>query len=368
MKRKILVLSILSVAVFFMLGTDCFAYELPEDYEGKLYQEIPDDAREVYPDGITKDSVSRSSSLSSLLSLALSSFSDSVTDSSPSLTLLFSLAVIVCIAEVFIESQKNAKTIEQFINLALGFSVFSILSPTVTAIKDYISALSAFSRGIAPILSGILLCGGGTSSSVTTACSLDIFAVIADSVCADVLLPITMTCLSFSLIDGFSPDFCVSSVSSYIKKTYMTVIGFIGSLFVASLGMQNVIAANSDTLATKTLKYAIGTSVPIAGGTVVGSLSTLSASISVIKSTVGVGCIIAVVSIMLPVFFRITVARLALSLGSSLSCVCGAKSAERVWRSFHGVFDMLLAIVCIMSVIFVIVLTVFLKTAVAIGE
>ena len=78
MKRKTIILIFLVTVTFSVLRTDCFSAELPDDYEQRLYDELPDYTREVYPDGINNESVSRSASLSSILSLALSSFSETL--------------------------------------------------------------------------------------------------------------------------------------------------------------------------------------------------------------------------------------------------------------------------------------------------
>ncbi len=355
--------------IFFLLLTfSAYGQEFstpPEEYESKLFEGLPGLAYEIFDEGISSSEVEEKSSFEYLGRLVLTSFEKSLGENSSVFLKVMALTVISAICAALTNGFEGKSNVEKCIAAALFSALFLFLNESFAISISYLKDLSNFAGTCAPILGGLYLCGGNTASAVVNASAFTFFAVIIDKLCVSVLLPTATACLGFTLTDSIGGDIKTSHISDYIKKLYMSVIGFFGLLLVGTLSLRTIISARADTLSTKTLSFAIKNSIPIVGSTVSSTLTTLGASISLIKSTVGVGGIISVIAITLPIAVYLLLLRSLLSLCGSVCGITGASACEKVLDGFKSATDMILAVIAMMSVIFILIITVFIKCSVA---
>ena len=158
-----------------------------------------------------------------------------------------------------------------------------------------------------------------------------------------------------------------SVICKQIKNTYMTLLGFFTMVLSASLSFGSAISSAADTVAARAVKYAIGNMIPIVGSTVSSSYGTLSASVSMIKNTVGVSSIIALAVITIPVIVRLMFVRLSLNICTTAAEILGCDRIGKLYNDFSSVYDLVLSAVVFVSLVFIIICSVFLRSAVAIG-
>ncbi len=365
MKKRIAICFISLLLLAFAFQTVCYADE--PDYAGELYGSLPSLAQNALPDGITQESVSERTGIKGILLMITDSLSGQLTDSRPLIITMLSLCVLGSLVSSVCEGLSCKKNADFCISIALAASLCTILLPTVDGIVSYLSDMSVLMNALAPISAAILISGASVTAGAASSAGMSAVAAITDRLCVDVLTPISVALLGFSICDCMGGRFRASAISGYIKKAYLTLIGFMCTVISFSMGMQSAIAASADSLGARSLKFVVGSSLPMVGSTVSASLSTLGASLSVIKSTVGAGAVIATLAIALPSLFYIFVIRFSLSLCAGVSSLSGSVECERVFRSFFSLFDMLLAVVALTAVTAIIVISIFIKNSPAIG-
>ena len=132
----------------------------------------------------------------------------------------------------------------------------------------------------------------------------------------------------------------------------MTVISVI-------LSFQTIIAHSSDTVAMRSIKYAISHSVPIIGGLVSDSARTLSTGLTLMKNSVGFIGIVIIILISLYPLISLTVSKYSLQLASSFSAVISEDKANLFLDESVRMLSFLIAIVIMLDVAFIFCISLF---------
>ena len=123
-------------------------------------------------------------------------------------------------------------------------------------------------------------------------------------------------------------------------------------LLLASLAFQSALASSADSVALRAVKYTASSAIPLVGSTLSGALGALSASLSLLKSTLGGTAVIALLALLLPPLTEVFLLRLALSFSESIATFTEAVALREILSRFKAVFDLSLAALVIVSVLF----------------
>lgn len=134
-----------------------------------------------------------------------------------------------------------------------------------------------------------------------------------------------------------------------------------------SMSFGQTLASSSDSVAARTVKFAIGNMIPVVGGTVNSAYGTLAASLSLIKSTVGASSVAALLLITLPVIIYLLLLRLSLNICASGADMLGCAKIGKLYTDFRTVYDLALAAVVFCAILFIIIISLFVKCAWAVS-
>jgi stage III sporulation protein AE len=133
------------------------------------------------------------------------------------------------------------------------------------------------------------------------------------------------------------------------------------------LGYQSTIAAGADTLGARTVKFTVGSTVPLVGGALAESVRTLAGSIAVLRATVGTVGILCVVAILLQPLLLLWAHQLFFgvlgAVGGLLNCPKQGEFFVRMQELLKFAWSLMLA--C--GLFFLFLFSVFARSAVAYG-
>ena len=116
----------------------------------------------------------------------------------------------------------------------------------------------------------------------------------------------------------------------------------------------------------KTAKFIIGSAVPVAGGVLSEALGTLTASISLLKSTVGIYGVIVCLLFFLPIICELLLWRLGLAVSIFLSGIFSVSKLSSLLKSIDTVLSVLIGIILLSCAMFIISLTVVISIRVTV--
>ena len=135
----------------------------------------------------------------------------------------------------------------------------------------------------------------------------------------------------------------------------------------AVLSFQNTLAESNDSMMIRTAKLASGSFVPIIGGAVSEATGTVAAGLNTLKATLGVVSIIALAASVAPLLISLWFNKLSFLLGSALCEVLSLDRESGYLKSSGELIDFAIAIISAVTLVFVINLMIFAKSAAVLG-
>jgi len=286
--------------------------------------------------------------------------------------LLASLMALMIIAGVF--GVVKSSFGDSSIHTAFRFCTVAVIMIIVIGsqyanfvrVKEYFDHLNNMMYGMIPITGAVWAMGGNVSTATAGTVTMYSFLNLSQILFSKTVIPMASigTCMAFC--NGICPDIGIKKISSVMRKAYIFVIGAIMTLFTAILTTQTSITAASDSTAARTAKFVSSTIIPIVGGSVGDSLRTVAAGIQYLKSVLGVGAILLIFLMVLPVLMSLIINRFVLSLSEGISEFLGCDELGSILGELAEVYSVVIAAVSMTSVMFILAFYIFIKTTVAI--
>ncbi len=364
MKKGIMILFVILLLSAFSLASFADAAEelSPDDYLDEVCEAMPEEVKaELSKKQGTIFGVEDLVTLGEVVLKTLSS---------QFLPLFGKCLVMILFASLFQSLwQLSSRQTAFFDWLFLAVSV-SLLLPEILSLGElsllYLKKMQTFLGTVASILGGVLLYCGNALSSSTLLATLTSLSFLIESGCLAFLLPTVKLSLTASLAGHFG-ERAIASLGNVIEKVYQRALGAVMFFSVLLLTYQSILTLSEDTLATKTLRYAVSSSIPIVGGAVGESFHTLTASVNVIRTSVGSLGVAALLLLALYPLTSLLSVKAALSLSEVLCRMLSLDRESALFASFHKTVGMLVSVVIMTSLLFIFTLSLFMLLPTALG-
>jgi len=173
-----------------------------------------------------------------------------------------------------------------------------------------------------------------------------------------------MVSAAFSFADAVSPALSMGRLASMFKKVVKWSLGILLTVFTGVVSVQSLVSPVVDKISLKTLKYATGNFIPIAGGLLSDTVDLLFSCSSVIKNVVGTaGCVAVLVIISIPCIKMLAYMTLFYITAAVTEPISDSRMTK-LMDSVSGLCTMLFVITLVISVMFIINITVIMGVAV----
>ena len=319
----LLMLLALNTAVCFALEeetTDNYSSFYESSGADSLDDSLPDDVKDTI-DSAGIDISNWQSMLSPSPKKIISMFADIARGSfkKPIKDMVIIAGVVVLVG--LIKGTAAAENFSEPLNIVIGCAVaITVFASSAGVISQGMSAVettSDFMLALIPVLAGIITAAGNPTLALTYGSFAMAAAQAAAQTAGNIIMPL---CGAFSAV----------------------------------LGLKSLLAGSADTLASKGIKLALSSAVPIVGGALSDAYSSIIGSVSLLKSTVGVFGVIAVVMIDLPVVLQLTARIILLKLLGVLSSSMGDDTTGEVLDTLSSALTVINAAVIFTAALFII--------------
>lgn len=206
--------------------------------------------------------------------------------------------------------------------------------------------------GIVPIFSSVAVLSGNTHAAGTSALILAAAEIIS-TLCAFAVVPIMSAYTAISIASGVSP-IVGGDLSSSLKTAANFIMGFICTAFLGLVSVQSSIGAAADSFKMKTARFLVGSLVPATGTALSEAVTTVSGSMALLKSSVGIYAVFGVAAVILPVLAELAAWRISLNLSAAAAAAFSVKSVGKVFGSIDSALSLLMGITVFTGAIFII--------------
>lgn len=371
-------------AVFLLLtiltaAAACFLFSLPASAEaggtdiyGDFADSLPEQYRELLPDGVDDPAADVSGALSpaSVLSSISDALGGGLSRFLSDIPLLFSAVVLAALFTVVSGTVGNEGVRRAFgfcsgsvICLAAGKMLLSAAQRT----GDYVFRLSAFADLLIPAMASACAAGGNGAEAAAEGSAMLLFLAVCENIYAAVLVPVVRVCIILSFASVFSDGLDTSGIYKAVKGFFNSSVTLLTTLLCAALGCQSALAAAADGVSVRAVKFVSGSIVPVIGNALGDTTRTVAASISLIRAGIGTAALAIILSLLLPLLAELLLSRLLLSLCSAAAGLLGCKKEGELLSGLSGACGMLVSVSSACAVMFLFALALFVRTAPAIG-
>lgn len=366
----------LLVAVF-ALTLPCFAEEVSFDRElADIAESVPSEVEELLPEGFFDGIDQAASGLEETLELPFwkellgELFYDRVGQALPTLTALLGLVLVSALLSAFKDVMRS-EALSGAASLAVSVVMTSVFVNTashhIELVTTYAQRLSELTRAMLPLMGALLAMGGSGASAVATHGGVLMVLGVIEAVVGEAFGGIVGISLAMSAANIFSGRFRLSAVARAVRRCFGIFFGALTALLGFLLSLKIGIASAGDSLAMRGAKMFASNAIPIVGSAVGESFRVLATSLTYIKSVSGAVGMVIVLLLAIPVFFEVWLYRAGLVLLSGAAEMLGCDRERELVSGVVSVYGYMLAAVALLSVLFILMLTLFTKTALAFG-
>ena len=194
-----------------------------------------------------------------------------------------------------------------------------------------------------------------TAQAVGMGVTLSIYSCLSSYAVLPLVTAVFVTSAASSVDETFG------RIAKGIRSTFLWVMGILTALIGATFSLQSIVAASADSVALRGAKYAVGSAIPIVGGTVSGALGVLTSGVAYARGVVGGGAIAVMLSVILSPLVTLLLYRICLKAGAAFSSLTSSDGASVILSSFLGALDVLIAAYTLTAAVYLVELIAFLK-------
>lgn len=236
-----------------------------------------------------------------------------------------------------------------------------ITAPLLSVINSAVHVMQGvadFMTVFVPVFAVIVVSSGKAMTGVSMSSLLLGAAQGVELMANHFVIPLMCGYLSVSIVSGVSPLLAHSSIAGGIKKISFWIMSLITTVFLGILSIQTVVNASADSISTRTARFIIGSSVPVAGTVLSEALTTVTASLGMLKTSVAIYGVAACCIIFLPIFINLLMWRLSLNITAFAADIFSAQKISLLLKSADTAISVLCGIILLTCAMFIISLTV----------
>lgn len=268
-----------------------------------------------------------------------------------SVTILIFILLSAFLQSLKAESDDSVNMIYSTATALLVATVVLVkLTSTVSLSSMAISVASNFVYAFIPVFCSIVVASGGITTGFSTNTTLLILAQGLSFISSNVFMPIVNCYLALGVTSSLRYELNLDKLLSSVKKIITTCISFVSGVFVSVLSVKTAVAGRADMLGLRSIRFAINSVVPVIGSSISEGLLSIQAYSSLIKSSVGIVGVMAVVLVFLPSIIEVVLWRISLTLCVIVSDIFGDKSVSAVLNAFLNTL-LLINVILILSMV-----------------
>ena len=284
-----------------------------------------------------------------------------------SLKILISILVIIVIHGILKSITDNLEnsSISQIIYFVQYILIVTLIMSNFTEIikivKETANDLVGFINVLIPLLLTLLVYTGNIATSTLLQPIILFISNFIGNVIVDVLIPIVLIIVVFSIISKISERVQIDKLSKFLKSGVVWFLGFVLTIFVGVVSLEGTLSSSVDGITAKTAKTAISSIIPVVGKVLGDVVDSVLGCGVILKNAVGIIGVVVIIGICILPIIKIGTLSIIYNLASAVIQPVADDKIVKLLDEMGGVFKLLLGILCSLSVLLIIGVTMVVK-------
>lgn len=285
------------------------------------------------------------------------------TEIKEALKVMGSILIIVLIHSVLksISDNLNNKSVAQITYyvqyILIATVIMSNFSSIITLTKEAVANMISFIQLLFPLLMTLMLASGSVVS-VNLVQPIILFIInLISNIFQTIIIPIILVSTALSIISRISDKIQINKLSKFLKSSSIWIIGILLTIFVGVLSIEGTLGSSVDGITAKTAKAAISSFIPVVGKVLGDAVDTVIGCSAILKNAIGIVGVIVVITICIVPIFKIAIITIIYHLTAALCEPIADDKIVGLIAQMADTFKILLAILCSISVMLIIGIT-----------
>ena len=289
------------------------------------------------------------------------------TEVKTSITVLGSILVIVIIHSILktISEHTGNQSIGQvtyYIQyiLIVGL-IMSNFASIVQMTRESVNNLVGFNYTLIPLLITLLL----TTGSIVTVGMIEpvlLFLItFIGNLISNVIIPIVLAATVLSIVSQLSDKVQIDKIAKFFKSSVVWVLGIVLTIFVGVLSLEGTLSSSVDGITAKTTQAAVSNFIPVVGKVLGDAVDTVLGCANILKNAVGIVGVVIIISICILPILKLATLTIFYHLTAALCQPIADGKIVKLLEQMGDTFKILLAIVCTVSVMLIIGVTIVIR-------
>ena len=285
------------------------------------------------------------------------------TEIKEALKVMGSILIIVLIHSVLksISDNLNNKSIAQITYyvqyILIATVIMTNFSSIITLSKEAVGNMISFIQLLFPLLMTLMLASGSVVS-VNLVQPIILFIInLISNIFQSIIIPIILVGTALAIVSKISDRIQIDKLSKFLKSSSVWVIGILLTIFVGVLSIEGTLGSSVDGITAKTAKAAVSSFIPIVGKVLGDAVDTVIGCSAILKNAIGIVGVIVVIAICITPILKLAIITIIYHLTAALCEPIADSKIVSLITQMADTFKILLAILCSISVMLIIGIT-----------
>ena len=338
------------------LGINSFIDEA-DKYTKNIYKDI--DMGELFSSAITGNIDNET-----IIKSILNNLGGEVIDA---ITILVSILVIIVIHSILKSvsdglENKGVSQITYYVQYILIVTlIMTNFVQILDIVKDSIQSLIGFMNSLIPIMITLMITTGSIVSANLIQPIILFLITFIGNFLVGVIIPLVLISTALGIISKISDRIQIDKISKFFKTSVVWILGVILTIFVGVVSIEGTLSSSVDGITAKTAKAAVSSFIPVVGKILGDAVDTVIGCSSILKNATGIIGIIVLIGIAIVPIIKLTILMTIYYLGAAICQPIADGKIISLLEQIGDTFKTLLAIMCSVSVMFIIGTTLVIK-------
>lgn len=283
------------------------------------------------------------------------------------LKILVNILVIILIHSILksltdsLENSGISKVVYYVQYILIVTIIMANFSEILKSVNGTIEDLVGFSKNLIPLLITLMIFTGSVTTSTVIEPILLFLIEFISNLIRTLIIPIVSIITVMIIISKISDKIQINKLGSFMKSSVVWILGVILTVFVGVVSLEGGLTSSVDGITAKTAKAAVSNLIPVVGKVLGDGVDAVLGSGVVLKNAVGIVGVIIIIGICLMPIIKLATFSVIYTILSGIVEPLADTKIVKLLDEMSGIFKLLLAIVCSVSVLLIIGITLVIK-------
>ena len=269
-------------------------------------------------------------------------------------------SILNCITEGL--QNKSVSQIAFYVSYILIVTiVLTNFSSVIESIKNTTTNMTNFINMLMPIMMTLIISTGHVTTASIIQPAIVYMATLMGNFINGVAIPLVLVSTALGIVSQISDKIQIGRLSKRIKASTIWIIGILLTAFVTFLSVDGSLSSSVDMTTAKTAKAAVSNLIPVVGKILGDAVDSVLGCSNILKNAVGVIGVIIIIIIAIAPIIKILMLMGIYYIGSAICEPIADTKVINLLDQMGDTFKVLFALVCSMSVMMIIGITLVLK-------